>query len=59
MRNVSNKVDFVSQNKSKFYYIFWSIMALAVVGGQLYVGNGYREMANAIKYTDITVNCKK
>ncbi len=33
------------QVKSRWYYIFWGAMAVAVVGGQLYVGSGYREMA--------------
>ena len=35
------------QIKSLWYYLFWGIMALAVVGGQLYVGTGYRIMAEA------------
>ena len=34
-----------NQIKSRFYYLFWGVMAIAVVGGQLYVGSGYREMA--------------
>jgi hypothetical protein len=32
-------------------------MAVAVVGGQIYVGTGYREMAQATKSTSITVSC--
>tara|TARA_B100000073_G_scaffold206587_1_gene171404 strand:- start:261 stop:437 length:177 start_codon:yes stop_codon:yes gene_type:complete len=35
------------QIKSRFYYIFWGIMAAAVVAGQFYVGSGYRDMADA------------
>ena len=35
------------QVKSKWYYIFWGICTVAVVGGQVYVGSGYREMADA------------
>ena len=35
------------QVKSKWYYIFWGVMAAAVVGGQIFVGLGYREMAEA------------
>ena len=35
------------QVKSKWYYIFWGICTVAVVGGQVYVGNGYREMKDA------------
>lgn len=32
-------------------------MAVAVVGGQIYVGFGYREMAKATKDTAIQVTC--
>ena len=45
------------QLKSKWYYIFWGAMAVAVVGGQIYVGLGYREMAQATKSTAISVSC--
>lgn len=45
------------QVKSKWYYIFWGVMAVAVVGGQIYVGLGYREMAKATKSTAIQVSC--
>ena len=45
------------QLKSKWYYIFWGAMAVAVVGGQIYVGFGYREMAKATKSSQITVSC--
>jgi len=47
------------QVKSKWYYIFWGTMAVAVVGGQLYVGAGYREMADAFKNIQISVSCIK
>ena len=33
------------QVKSKWYYIFWGVCAVAVVSGQIYVGSGYRQMA--------------
>jgi hypothetical protein len=33
------------QVKSKFYYIFWGTATLSVLLGQLYVGTGYRVMA--------------
>jgi len=36
-----------AQVKSRFYYIFWGIATVAVVGGQLYVGTGYRMMAQS------------
>ena len=35
------------QVKSKWYYIFWGAMAVAVVSGQLYIGTGYRIMAKS------------
>jgi hypothetical protein len=45
------------QIKSSWYYIFWGVCAVAVVGGQIYVGTGYREMAEATKKTAIAVTC--
>jgi hypothetical protein len=45
------------QIKSRWYYIFWGVCAVAVVGGQIYVGSGYREMAEATKSTAISVTC--
>ena len=47
------------QVKAKWYYIFWGVMAVAVVSGQIYVGTGYREMAEATKSVDIFVKCVK
>ena len=34
--------------KTNKYYTFWGIMTIAVVLGQLYVGLGYRLMAESI-----------
>ena len=34
------------QMKSRTYYYFWAFMALTVFFGQIYVGTGYRIMAN-------------
>ena len=45
------------QVKAKWYYIFWGAMAVAGVAGQIYVGSGYREMAQATKTTQISVRC--
>lgn len=45
------------QVKSRWYYIFWGAMAAAVVGGQIYIGFGYREMAEATKSVAISVTC--
>lgn len=36
-----------AQVKSKWYYIFWGIATISVVAGQIYVGNGYRQMSNS------------
>jgi hypothetical protein len=51
------KKKHLHQVKSSWYYIFWGSMAIAVVGGQIYVGLGYREMAKATKSTAISVAC--
>ena len=53
MRNLRHQI------KSRWYYIFWGAMAVAVVAGQIYVGTGYREMAAATKSVDIFVKCAK
>lgn len=34
------------QQKSRMYYYFWGVMTVIVLSGQLYVGSGYRIMAN-------------
>ena len=31
------------------YYIFWGLATVSVVLGQVYVGNGYRQMTNSIE----------
>ena len=51
MKNIRHQI------KSQWYYIFWGACAVAVVGGQVYVGTGYREMAEATKKTSINVTC--
>ena len=35
------------QVKSKFYYWFWGTATVSVMLGQLYVGTGYRIMADS------------
>ena len=35
------------QVKSRFYYLFWGAATLSVFTGQMYVGTGYRRMANS------------
>ena len=46
------------QVKTQWYYWFWGPMAVAVVGGQIYVGLGYRQMAEATNGADIRVTCE-
>ena len=36
------------QVKSKWYYTFWGIATVSVILGQIYVGTGYRIMANSV-----------
>ena len=35
--------------KSRWYYIFWGVATVSVVAGQIYVGTGYRQMANTVE----------
>ena len=42
MKNKSHQV------KSRFYYIFWGVATVSVVLGQIYVGTGYRVMAESV-----------
>ena len=37
------------QVKSSRYYVFWGAATIAVMAGQIYVGNGYRTMSESIK----------
>ena len=37
------------QVKSSRYYIFWGAATIAVMAGQIYVGNGYRGMSESVK----------
>ena len=37
------------QHKQRYYYIFWSIATLSVMIGQIYVGYGYRSLAEALR----------
>ena len=42
------------QVKSRWYYIFWGAATVSVFAGQMYVGSGYRRMAESF---DRIVNC--
>ena len=37
------------QVKSSRYYIFWGAATVAVMAGQIYVGNGYRQMSDKVE----------
>ena len=36
------------QVKSSRYYLFWGAATVAVMAGQIYVGNGYRKMSESV-----------
>ena len=36
-----------AQVKSKWYYIFWGAATVSVFAGQIFVGNGFRRMAES------------
>ena len=36
------------QVKSSSYYIYWGAATVAVMAGQIYVGNGYRKMSETV-----------
>ena len=36
-----------AQVKSRFYYLFWGAATVSVFAGQMYVGSGYRRMAES------------
>ena len=38
-----------AQVKSRFYYLFWGTATVAVVAGQVYVGSGFRRMADTLQ----------
>ena len=43
------------QIKSRMYYYFWGVCTVAVVFGQLYVGTGYRIMAESVNRLTYTL----
>ena len=47
-----------AQMKSSSYYTFWGIATVAVVAGQIYVGNGYRGMSQSVKDLTETITIK-
>ena len=45
----SNFAKTKAQIKSSRYYLFWGAATVAVMAGQIYVGNGYRGMSESVK----------
>ena len=46
------------QVKSSRYYLFWGAATIAVMAGQIYVGNGYRGMSQSVKDLTETITIK-
>ena len=46
------------QVKSSRYYLFWGAATIAVMAGQIYVGNGYRKMSESVKDLTETIAIK-
>ena len=44
------------QKKSRTYYYFWGIATISVVVGQIYVGNGFRRMADSADAFSADIN---
>ena len=44
------------QKKSRTYYYFWGIATISVVVGQIYVGSGFRRMAESADGISADIN---
>ena len=53
MKSVSK---FKHQVKSGKYYLFWGAATIAVMAGQIYVGNGYRQMSESMNGISADIN---
>ena len=53
MKSVSK---FKHQVKSSKYYLFWGAATIAVMAGQIYVGNGYRQMSESMNGISADIN---
>lgn len=49
MTMTTKKEKVRAQVKSRFYYMFWGTATIAVVAGQIYVGTGFRRMAESVQ----------
>ena len=46
---MKSKKKLRAQVKSRWYYIFWGTATVAVCAGQLFVGSGFRRMAESFE----------
>ena len=53
MKSVSK---FKHQVKSSRYYLFWGAATIAVMAGQIYVGDGYRRMSDSMDGISADIN---
>ena len=53
MKSVSK---FKHQVKSGKYYLFWGAATIAVMAGQIYVGDGYRRMSESMQGISADIN---
>tara|TARA_B100000965_G_C19598256_1_gene761255 strand:+ start:2127 stop:2354 length:228 start_codon:yes stop_codon:yes gene_type:complete len=44
------------QKKSRTYYWFWGAATVSVFAGQIYVGNGFRRMAESLDGISADIN---
>lgn len=44
------------QVKSRWYYLFWGAATVSVFAGQIYVGNGFRKMAESVNIISADIN---
>ena len=44
------------QVKSSRYYLFWGAATIAVMAGQIYVGDGYRRMSESMQGISADIN---
>ena len=49
MTSKEKKAKLRAQVKSRWYYIFWGTATFAVCAGQVFVGSGFRRMAESFE----------
>ena len=48
MSSIYPKMEY-KQIKPKWYYVFWAIATACVLGGQIYIANSYRYLAELLQ----------